>query len=488
MNRDPEIDLSFFISKWKADKAKQLVEPLPDEYETENIPNPVDRGDESTIWWLDQTISECIDMSNEIVIGLYVYITNEETLNRDSLDLIDKLSLHVAKLPNKEHQALKDEIVIFSQKYGSTVNALKYLDRLIHEIEKDINWVIFCVVIDGEPHIAINTDYRPFTLWDKFYKLYVHYKRNPTYDFATYTVNVQDIQHRFIFVIDGSSDIEISRLFWSGSRRKCILIPTQSLIDILQKDVTRAVIPPEYDFFYKLTNTVGTITYIDERVGRWKDKDTPYPFFELYAEILMIQEKLWKQAFDIRKLMTYTLDDLSKLLKKEDGCDIEIMNNKETTEDELRMAIEPVPICTNLNPMYEKRKYEAFFVGMHQTLFIAKNPKDKYPRATLFASLNNSNEIEIELFCKSMFAPKDSNAARILFTYAIKYFSEIYEYIVLSALPMAIPFYETFGFIKLPGIDEWVLPVQKGKRKIQRLYNYEDSRARAFKPEIRRYI
>jgi len=486
-------ELTLFIDKWKAGKAKRAVKAPRGLH---HIPDPNNRT-LSMKWILEKWEEGSLytDLSEGLILGLYAYATNSiDNLTDVEREIIEHLGSELTGLydANYEHLLEKDFIEVLEegfkeicQKYGNTAKCLEYMEflfsnfktRIVRSLGDSYKWILYCLVLNGTPYIAINKNYRPFVPGDAFYNLYVHYKRNPTYDYATYKLKEGNDTHTILFAIDGSSDTEISRLFWTGKRGNCVLLPTQQLINMLQQEHTGGEVPPpEYHFLMKLADSAGLVSYIDNSVGKWKDLSVPYGFLDLYKEVLGVQERLWRQAFEGRQMMLKTLDEITTMAKDEEKFLFAVSRSWESPNSRITYR----NTCSNLNPDYERDEYDKYLRGGNKMYYIVASPNpgayDVTILAFMFATEVSEKEVYIDLFCKSQHH-KDTKAARYLFGYALKYFGNLYDYISLSALPMAIPFYEAYGFIRTPGDEDWVLPVQKGKRSVKRLYDPEEYRA-----------
>jgi len=487
-------ELNTFIDGWMAAKEKRITKTP--RYSTV----PDFRNRPTSLSWITQRLQQVNSIEEYLLVALYTYATNAiEELSPDSESIIALLAPFVDDVYVENYPSmltghfvymLRQLLIEEANRYGSTSMSMAYLDALFaafkdrneivyakpgerraSEYPEDQYWMLYCVVIGGEPYIAIDKNLRPFKPGDDFQRMYEHYKRNPTYDFATYTIRDGRATHTIIFVIDGSPGVEIGRLFSTKGRRRCILLPTQRIVDLLQRKSTTAV-PPEYVYLIQLAETNGTIKYIDEAVGRWKDTQRTYPFLELYIEILGVQKKLWEQSEENRELMAKTMSEIEQDALEKEKMKIEVYVNYDTPDDVIQNKIAYATLCHNINNTYENARYQQFRLKIHVMYYFVARPKDDPDGVLsfLFATRKNDGEVYIDLFCKNQ-RNRTTKAPRYLFPYALKYLGREYDYISLDAVPMAIPFYESVGFIRTPNKDDWVLPVQRGKRSVRRLYD-----------------
>ena len=476
-------EFTIFVDKWKASKDKR---PVKAPRTLGPLPNHRDRI-QSTIWIGNQLQT----VGNEIVplqtlCDLYVYVTNsveltdldKQVMHRLGDKILDFFKTGQVRTVLNLQMKVLDLINRASTHYGNRVQAIRFVNEyLLQKVLEHGNiktkrvefWTIYCVVKDGQPYMAVQKKtLEPFKLDDKFNRRYVHYKRNPTYNYATYTITTPQSEDHLIFVIDGSSEQDISRLFWEGHRGNCVLFPTGTLIEILSMtDVQLENIPREYHFFVNLKRSEGMITYLDSNVGKWKDLQKPYPFIELFHEILRVQQRLYNQSVEVKSLMKKSMSQLQYECTQQ-GFDIRMYENFNMSNPR---EIAHVHTCAGVDERYEENMAD-FFYSKLKTMYylVAKRPNSDAILAFLYATHIDTNEVHIDLYCKNP-QDKETKAARYIFSYAIAYFSERYKLISLEALPMALPTYETYGFIKTPDRDDWVLPVQKSKRSTRRLYS-----------------
>jgi len=481
-------ELGQFVNRWISNKSKQVTKSPRG---LGLIPDPRNRNTETFQWMLLKILRADPDIPESTVIGLYAYVTNTidelgqrqkeiiVLLSRSSYMLfVEKDNIHSGDFVDR----FKEKVLDFAWKYGNKLKATEHLDVLLSKFlkrrlsysEVEFRWIVFCLVINGKPHMAIAKDGKPFKPEDKFVKNYVHYKKNPTYNYLTYTINrlndTEREKHIFDFAIEGSSDTEISRFFWTGSRGNCLLFPTQKLIDIVQSNAT---VPAQFQFIADLGKSNGFVRYIDDDLGKWKHFNTPYPFIEMLSEILSVQEKLWKQAQDGKRLMDLSLEQLTQQAVTE-GFVINVHANWRMTPEEIS-SVPMNSVCANLNADYEIKQFRTFKSGIHNMYLLRAMPAGNVDPNTdhlafLVATVKNEKEVIIDLFCKNRNI-RESKAARLIFPFALKYFAQTFDFILLEALAMAIPFYESYGFIRTPDDDVWVLPVEKSKRSTRRLYD-----------------
>ena len=473
--------LKGFISRWRQRKRLPgTVAKVP-----ANTPDGKDRV--ATLDWLYEKVIAAKNLQWDImtVIEIYLYVTNGSSdaelsdkaidilisLNEKVSDIFEDSTMSEEEFRDSILQGIKQRVAIGLG--NPTTSVVEYLDALMPENLRgsDIElYNIYCVTINGVPHLVLNNQTKlPFSVEHPFNRTYEHYKRNPAYKYAEMSTSIVDvdtwqkIRKRFTFIMDGSSDTDVSRLFWKGSRSKTLSIKASDVIAMATGSMT---VPNILEEFVKLLRISGEVAYLIAGVGVL-DVDKDWPLYELYKEVVTAQEKLWKQASENRSLMSKTLQELEGL-GLSDGFHIIVSNNMKMELEERKNKMY-VKMCSGINPDYEKGLYRDFLrKTVPITLFEAwSNDKSvTEPLAILFASNKNGSisESHVELFCKNQ-RNKTTRAARFIFPYAIKYLSQEFDYISLEAVPLAVPFYETYGFIRVEDRDDWILPVQKGKRK-----------------------